>query len=717
MAAGVRTSGRTRAKGPRARGAVAFGVLTTLMFLVVAARLVQLQVVEYAEHTREITNIIIKPTSERDRRGQIVDSRGVVLAASVPVRACALAPKLLIESEGANQDKVVARLADALELTPVEIQKLTDRINRRYVPKNSETGGAVPYRFVWVKRRVTDEQYGKLAAEIERAKREARNAWQNRRRWLKLAGEMKVARDPEKEAYCRTQADGWRAHALAAEGRYAGVFFPPEFERFYPQAELASHVLGFSDIDGNGMGGIELVLNNKLSGKPVTRLVARDARSRPLMSLISDDRSPAGMTVELTIDSVVQAIVEEELKSVVEDLKIRTPDINAHAVVIDPYTGDILAIANYPTYDPNHPRVDPETGEKIGDRARRNDVVSAIQAPGSTFKPLMICAALEEKVASLEEEVDCSTFSMNNGKRTIKDIYPYSRMSLEMAVVKSSNPAMVRTGLKLGPEKMREYVLKFGFGEKTGSGLPGESRGMITSAEKWNEWTMGSVPMGYEIGVTTLQMAAAYSAIANGGMLPTPNLIRAVYDANGGLVEKPEPVMRRRVISPETAEKMRGVMRKVITTGTGRRANIEEYHLGGKTGTANMMVTDEEKAKGMKGYAQGKRHTANFVALAPWDKPRAIVCVSIRGTDKFGGEASSPPGAAIARRILGYWGVPTANGSPIRADIMPRREFKPAPPPIPVEYTIGTPDDDNYLGDEVDDRWMEDMVYDPEAIG
>jgi hypothetical protein len=162
---------------------------------------------------------------------------------------------------------------------------------------------------------------------------------------------------------------------------------------------------------------------------------------------------------------------------------------------------------------------------------------------------------------------------------------------------------------------------------------------------------------------------------------------------------------------------MRSVMRKVVTDGTGRRANIAEYEIGGKTGTANMTVSEEERAKGMKGYAQGKRHTANFVSLAPWDRPRAVICVSVRNTDKFGGEAASPPGAAIARRVLGYWGVPTANGSPIRADILPVRQFAPAPSPVPAAYTIGETDDDNYLGEEMDDRWMEDMPYDEEAVG
>ncbi|MDR1745460.1 MAG: penicillin-binding protein 2, partial [Planctomycetota bacterium] len=619
-------------KGPRARGALLFGVLTTLMFLGVAARLVQLQVFEYESHTREIASTIIKPSSERDRRGRIIDSRGVVLAASVPVRACAMDPQLIEDAARAalpkdvrdilskgegpgfeeaektladavaiQQEKIIGRLTEALALTSDEVAAVTRRVGMRYVPKNSAAGKPVPYRFIWVQRRVADERYLDLADRMARAGKDAADAWRNRRRWVRLAAQMRTARETEKESYCRDAAEGWRRHALEAEGRYAGVFFPPEFERFYPQGQLAAHVVGYANIDGDGMGGIESSYNSKLTGTPVRRLVARDARSRPLMSLVSDERTADGMTVELTVDSVVQAIVEEELRNTVEELKVRSPDINAHAVVMDPYTGDILAMANYPTFDPNHPGVHSETGERVTHRERRNDAVSAIQEPGSTFKPLMVCASLEEGVASLEEDVECSTLLMNNGRRSIKDLYPYGRMTLEMAVVKSSNPGMVRTGLKLGPEKMREYVLKFGFGEKSGRGLAGESRGMVTSKEKWNDWTMGSVPMGYEVGVTTLQMAAAYSVIANGGLLPTPNIVKAVYDGNGGLIEEREVVMRRRVVSADTAEKMRAVMRKVVTTGTGRRANSPEYELGGKTGTANMTVSEEERAKGMKG--------------------------------------------------------------------------------------------------------------------
>ncbi|MCC8189120.1 MAG: hypothetical protein LIP77_00605, partial [Planctomycetes bacterium] len=291
---------------------------------------------------------------------------------------------------------------------------------------------------------------------------------------------------------------------------------------------------------------------------------------------------------------------------------------------------------------------------------------------------------------------------------------PYGRMSLLMALVKSSNPALVRVGLRLGPEKMREYVLRYGFGERTGSLLPGEVRGKVTDAAKWSSYTMGSVPMGYEINVTSLQMAAAYSVFANGGLLPRPNIIKQVYDNDGGLAWKREPAIRRRVISEATAATMRSALRKVVTEGTGRRANIKEYPIGGKTGTAEMIANEAERAAGVRGYSK-RRHTANFVALAPWDKPRAVIVVSIRETGKYGGEAASPVVAGISRRLLGYWGLPTVNGEAVRADIVTPSAYEPQP--VPAMYLVGEADDENALSEEVDPRIWEEWIEDEEALG
>ncbi len=707
MAAGANSRNKgLSGEGPRARGSFVFGVLATLLFLAVAGRLVQLQIMEHDKLAVEAARQVYGTVRDRDRRGAITDSRGITLASSVAIKACALDPKVLLDAEGARPEKLVARLTEMLSLSPSDVQRLTAGLEKRRTVNTDEGPAEEPVRFVWVKRRLDDKEWKALSGAMETAKKEASDAWRNRRRWLKKAGERKVSRDAEGEKQAREAAEGWRKIALDAEGRFAGVFFPPEFERVYPQGNLAAHILGFGDIDGDGLEGVEKTFHSLLRGVSVDRVVARDARSKALSTLVPDERSTDGMTVELTIDSVVQAIVEEELKQGVDNLKRESPEISAHAVVMDPFSGDILAIANYPTFDPNRPGEFPA-------RSRRNDAVASVQEPGSTFKPLMISASIEEKLANFAEEIECSTFRMENG-RTIKDIHPYGRMSLEMAVAKSSNPAMVRVGLRLGPKKMREYVLKYGFGEKTGSLLPGEVRGKVTDAAKWSTFTMGSVPMGYEINVTTLQMATAYSVIANGGVLMRPNIVRAVYDAAGGLALAMQPEAKRRVISPKTAALMRSVLRKVVTDGTGKRANIKEYELGGKTGTANMIANEKERKAGMRGYSK-TRHTANFVALAPWDRPRAVICVSIRDTGKYGGEASSPVGAAIAKRVLGYWGVPTKTGDAIGPETASRELTEPES--VPAVYTVGAPDDENALSEEVDPRIWEEWVEDDEAVG
>ena len=693
---------------PRARGTWLFAIMATAAFLAVAGRLIQLQVMEHRELAIEAARQVYGTVHDRDKRGSITDSRGITLATSIPIKACALDPKVLLESSGAKPERLIATLTEMLSLAPSDVDRIVKGLEkRRAATADGGEASEQPIRFVWIKRRLDDNEWRALSEAVSQSKREASDAWSNRRRWLKLAGMRKVARDAEGEAFARTAADGWRKVALRAEGRFAGVFFPPEYKRVYPQGQLASHILGFGDIDGKGLEGVEKTCEALLQGIPVDRVVARDARSRALSTLVHDERSTEGMTVELTIDLVVQSIVEEELQRSIDKLKTEFPDVTGHAVVMDPFTGDILAIANYPTFDPNQP-------SEFDPRNRRNDVVAAVQEPGSTFKPLVLSASIEEGVADFSEEIECAAFRMDNG-RVIKDIYPYGRMSLEMALMKSSNPAMVRVGLRLGPEKMREYILKYGFGERTGSLLPGEVRGRITSRDKWSLYTMGSVPMGYEISVTTLQMATAYSVIANGGMLPKPNIIRAVYDAGGAVALKVEPEMRWRVISEKTAEKMRAVLRKVVTDGTGRRANIEEYHLGGKTGTANMMAKKEELGPNEKPRYSKNRHTANFVALAPWDKPKAVICVSIRETGKFGGEAGSPVGAAIARRMMGYWGVPTENGQAISAEALPLAGYDAIP--APAEYTIGADDDENQLSEEVDPRLWEEWVEDDEALG
>jgi cell division protein FtsI (penicillin-binding protein 3) len=695
--------------GPRVRGTLLFPVLLTVAFFAAAVRLFQLQVLEHGKYASKAVRQLFGVTRERDRRGSIIDAKGRMLAVSVEAKACALDPKVFFEAEGANPEKLLARLTAILNLKPAEHKRLADGLaKRRIIPnsKGNEGSLAEPIRFVWVRRRLSNEEWSNLSSAMAAARLEASNAWRNRRLWLRKAGEFKVAWNKAGQSLAVNAADGWRKVAVEAEGRFAGVFFPPEYRRIYPNGSLAAHVLGFGDIDGHGIVGVEKVFQAILEGIPLDRMVARDARARSLSALVSDNRTTDGMTVELTLDSAVQAMVEEELRLGVERLRNESPEVAAHAVVMDPFTGGIIAIANYPTFDPNRP------GE-FQPRTHWNDAVASVQEPGSTFKPIMLSASIEEGLADFDEEIDCSTYQMAN-RRTIKDIRPFGRMSLLMALTKSSNPAMVRVAQRLGPERMRQYVVKYGFGESTGSFLPNEENGRVTSAANWSSYTMGSVPMGYEINVTTLQMAAAYSVIANGGLLLRSRIIAAIRDPSGRTSMRFDPEVRRRVISPKTAALMRGALRKVITEGTGKRANLDEYELGGKTGTAEMMANARERAAGARAYSK-IRHTANFVALAPWNRPRLVICVSIRDTTKYGGEASSPVGAAIARRALAYLGEPTRNGAAIGMELVQGVDSNPKPPS--AIYTVGASDDENAQSEEVDPRLWDEWIEDEDAIG
>lgn len=665
------------------------GIAITLGFAVVAARMVQLQVLEHDIHREEMTRRLTGQRVDVARRGNILDRDGRFLATSVPIDSCALDPAMMRQAigkllkakrepqnetqdsapggEGASgipetepagevrewMDRKLSRMAAILEMDDKATELLREKIHGKEMPGGNPSPN--PIRFVWLRRGMSATQADSLNKAMSGAKVAAEEAWALRKKWQRLARASKSRGDRQGELRARAAAHGWRLVALEWESAFAGVHFPSDYARVYPQGRLAAHILGFTRPDGHGHEGMEKRYDTMLTGNSVARLVARDARRRGLSPLVTDHRSPEGMTVVLNIDSTIQSLLEEELERAVRSLEPESPAVNANAVVMEPYTGAVLALANYPSFDPNAPNA-------ASARHRRNDAVVGVQEPGSIFKPLLIAAALEEGVAHLDEDWDCTTLFMDVGggrRRKISDIHPYGRMPLRQALAKSSNPGMVRVAGRLGPETLRRYVHAFGFGERSGGDFPGESRGRVTGADSWSSYTMGSVPMGYEINVTTLQMACAYSVIANGGLLPRPRLLAEIRDAAGGRAFEYQPLMRRRVISEETAARMRQVLRTVVAEGTGRRADIPEFRLGGKTGTANMVLNEEEKrALGRTEGYSSTRHTANFVALAPYDAPRVVICVSIRDTRKFGGEVAAPTAAAIAKKILLYLNVP-----------------------------------------------------------
>ncbi|HEX8285078.1 MAG TPA: penicillin-binding protein [Pyrinomonadaceae bacterium] len=440
-----------------------------------------------------------------------------------------------------------------------------------------------------------------------------------------------------------------RAGAVKAL-KLKGVYSTEEQLRRYPNGALAAHVLGFVGLDAKGLAGVEQVYDASLTGESGRLVVDADAKRRAFESVGSDPRD--GRTLVLTIDQTVQYIVERELAAAME----RTHAKSAAAVVLEPRTGEVLALANAPTFDPN------DAGS-VSVEARRNDALQNIYEPGSTFKIVPFTGALEEKLITPETRIDCPG-SISLPGRVVSD-HARGSLTATEALAKSSNVAAIKLGQKLGNDRLYEYIRRLGFGSKTGVELPGETAGLVRPVSKWQPGSIGSVPIGHEVGVTPVQMAAAYAAVANDGVRVAPHLVREVRDAEGKTVARAEPESRR-VVSAETARVLRRMMEEVTLKGTARLAQLDGYTAAGKTGTAQK-IDPRTRA-----YSQTK-YVASFVGFAPIDNPAVVIIVVIDEAVGLhqGGQVAAPVFSNIANQVLPYLDVtpdqepeskPTATG-------------------------------------------------------
>ncbi|HEX8722384.1 MAG TPA: penicillin-binding protein [Pyrinomonadaceae bacterium] len=461
-----------------------------------------------------------------------------------------------------------------------------------------------------------------------------------------------------KEAKGARRGFVWLARRVE-EGRAAelkalklkGVYSTEEQRRRYPNGALAAHVLGF--IGGEergrekGLAGVEQVYDAALTGEPGTLLLDTDARRRPFESAGNDPRD--GRTLVLTIDQTVQYIVERELAAAVE----RTHARSAAAVVLEPHTGEVLALANAPSFDPNDAGGAPA-------EARRNDALQNIYEPGSTFKLVAFTGALEEGLITPDTRIDCPG-SISLPGRVVHD-HARGSLTATEALAKSSNVAAIKLGQRLGNDRLYEYIRRLGFGAKTGVELPGETAGLIRPVARWQPGSIGSVPIGQEVGVTPVQMAAAYASIANDGVRVAPHLVREVRDAEGKTVQRAEPESRR-VVSAETARTLRRMMEEVTLKGTARAAQLEGYTAAGKTGTAQKI---DPKTRA---YSSTK-YVASFVGFAPIDNPAAVIIVVLDEPVGLhqGGQVAAPVFSEIANQVLPY------------LDVMPDQEPEPGTP-------------------------------------
>ena len=417
-----------------------------------------------------------------------------------------------------------------------------------------------------------------------------------------------------------------------------GIYFQREGGRFYPKRELAAHVLGYVDIDEKGLGGIEYSLDDHIRSKPGKMLILADAHRRWYDS--SDKAPDAGTSVILTLDEKIQYIAEKELAQAIQDTQAKSGTV----IVENPNTGELLAVANWPTFNPNAAKdSDPES--------RMDRAASALYEPGSVFKIVTLSAAIDQGITNPDEVIDCQNGAIYIAGHRIRDHKAYGMLTVSQILANSSDVGAIKVGLRLGAPKFYDYIRAFGFGQPTGVDLPGESRGMLRRMENWTPVSVGSISMGQEIGVTPLQLITAMSAMANGGLFVRPHVVRALRRGTQ-MVEPPQP-QPRRVIRETTAATMRRMLEGVVLNGTGKNARLDGYTSAGKTGTA-------QKFDIATGHYSAHQLIASFVGFAPINNPAVTILVTLDSPVGMheGGQVAAPAFKRIAQQVLAYMDVP-----------------------------------------------------------
>ena len=598
--------------------------LASLAFLLVAAllglgyRLVDLQVLRHDELSAKARHNTERVYTLEPRRGDIRDVKGNLFAASRPVKTVCANPEFI----GERHAEVARALAPILQLNETEL-------HRRIVPQvHLNTNGIiVTNRFVVLKKRVSLETWQQVT---------------NVMAGLSFGIDEKQLPKAERPFYRNL--------------RHKAIFAPQpdDQERTYPAGALASHVIGYTgawehDVDGRhvvetaGMDGIERMFNAKLTGMRGWRQTETDRKSRELVPLrLQDIEARDGLNVVLTIDAGLQNIVEAELAAAVQK---HTP-ISATVIMVRPRTGEILAMATLPNYNPN------DLGSVTPD-ARRNRAIADIAEPGSTFKIVVVSAALNEGIITLNDTIDCEHGKFFYAGKWLKEheSHGYGVISVENIIAKSSNIGSAKIGIKLGDLGLHTYIRNFGFGERTGIQLPGEVSGIVHSLKSWYPISISRIPMGHEVAVTPLQMVMAMSAIANGGRLMRPSIVDHLEDEEGHVVARYQPQLARTVVSPVTARQMVEALKGVVSTnGTAVKARLPYYTVAGKTGTAQKAINGA--------YVPGKYFTS-FIGFFPADNPE--LCISVVMDEPkngyYGGIVAAPCFKNIAERAANYLNI------------------------------------------------------------
>jgi cell division protein FtsI (penicillin-binding protein 3) len=464
-----------------------------------------------------------------------------------------------------------------------------------------------------------------------------------------LSGVLGVPQDVLETRMASSRSFVWISRKLppekveAIEGlNLKGIYFQDENQRFYPKRDLAAHVLGFVDPDEKGLAGIEYELDSQIRSKSEKIVVMADARQRWFDG--GEAQRERGANVVLTLDEKIQYMAQRELLAAIE----KTHALAGSVIVMNPNTGEVLAMANWPRFNPNAANSAPA-------ESRMNRAVSALYEPGSTFKLITLAAAFDQDITRPNEVFDCENGAIYIAGHRIRDHKPFGLLNVADILAQSSDVGAIKIAVRLGAPRFYEYIRAFGFGAPTGVDLPGESRGLLRRLENWSAISIGSVSMGQEIGVTPIQLITAVSAIANGGLLIKPHVVQQIKRGERVLpapasLSAAEP---RRVIRPETAATLRRLMEGVVLHGTGTLARLDGWTAAGKTGSA-------QKIDPATGRYSPTQLIASFTGFAPISNPAVTILVSLDSPVGLheGGQVAAPVFKRVAEQVLSYLDVP-----------------------------------------------------------
>ena len=554
-------------------------------------------------------------------RGDILDANGNTLARSQPVKRVCADPVFIRD----RQRDVARALSPILGMSE---EALSDRL--RITTRTLTNGVVRTNRFVDLRFDATLDQWQQITEAM-----------------------ATLPYDGDEASLPRREKRFW--HTL----RHTAVFGVDSQRRAYPNHELAAHVVGVVGITNYvvqdswvrelvGMEGIESTFNKQLSGVRGFRVTEKDRKNRELVRFRAQNAEPvAGLNVVLSVDLVLQKILEAELT----EAALKFNPANAMGVIVRPRTGDILALANRVTFDPNNLKA-------TSVENRRNRVVNDFYEPGSTFKIVSLASALEDHVTRLSDSYDCEHGNWHYGGLALTDHEHYNVLPLEVVFAKSSNIGIAKMALRMSEPSFYKHIRDFGFGGRTGIELPGEALGRIRDPKYWSKTSMTRIPIGYEVAATPLQMVMAVAAVANGGMLMQPKVVKRLQDNRGKTVVDYPPVKVREVISAETVRQVLTAMKTVVSTnGTGVKAMLDDYTVAGKTGTAWKWNSATMR--------YDKRYYSSFIGFFPADAPE--LCISIVVDDPqsgvYGGQVAAPVFKRVAEQAARYLKIPPDRGS------------------------------------------------------